>query len=123
MSLNLKIGLVIIIVLTIFIIITNIRKGKLQLSFSIFSIITGIALIIALMIPSLLERLANFLGFEVTSNMLFLFSIFMIFYLIFTLMIILSGEYKRSVKLIQEVSILKERISELEEKYSSSINK
>ncbi len=114
MALNLKIGLIIIIILAIIIIVKNIKNGKLQLSFSIFSIITGIALIVALAIPSLMEKMATFLGFEVTSNMLFCLSIFMILYLIFSLMIIASDQHRKNVKLIQEVSLLKERINHIE---------
>ena len=115
MPLVLKIGLAIVIVLAIFIILKNIKKGKLQLSFSIFSIITGILLIIALAVPSLLENISSFLGFEVPSNMLFLVSIFVLFYLIFRLMIIVSSEYKKNVKLVQELSILKTKVEKMEE--------
>lgn len=116
MTLNLKIGIVVVITLAICIIVKNIKSKKLQLSFSIFSILTGIVLIIALLIPSLIEKISNFLGFEIASNMLFFISIFVIFYLIFRLMIIASDEYKKSVKLIQEISILKNRVKNLEDK-------
>lgn len=116
MAFNLKIGLIIIIAFAIFIIVKNIKNGKLQLSFSIFSIITGTLLIIALTIPSLMEKIAGFIGFEVTSNMLFCLSIFMILYLIFSLMIIASDEHRKNIKLIQEISLLKERVNQIEKK-------
>lgn len=111
---NLNIELSILIVLAIFIIIRSIKNKKLQLSFSIFSIVTGLLMIIALAVPSLIENISSLLGFEVASNMLFLVAIFMIFYLIFRLMVIVSAEYKKNVKLIQEVSMLKNKIEELE---------
>ncbi|MBR3674406.1 MAG: DUF2304 domain-containing protein [Clostridia bacterium] len=116
MTVNLKIGFIVIIILAILIIVKNIKDGKLQLSFSIFSIFTGIAMIIALATPSLMGKISSFLGFEVTSNMLFCLSIFMILYLIFQLMIITSDLHRKNVKLIQELSILKERVNELEKK-------
>ena len=116
MTVNLKIGFIVIIILAILIIVKNIKDGKLQLSFSIFSIFTGIAMIIALATPSLMGKISSFLGFEVTSNMLFCLSIFMILYLIFSLMIITSDIHKKNVKLIQELSILKKRVDELENK-------
>ena len=114
MSSNLRIGIAILILFSIIIIIKNIKDKKLQLSFSIFSIIIGFLMVIALAVPSVLENLANLFGFEVTSNMLFLVAIFITFYLIFRLMIILSAEYKKNVKLIQEISMLKARIEILE---------
>ena len=113
---NLKIGLSVVILLAIFVIIKNVKDKKLQLSFSIFSIITGIFMVIALVVPSLIENISNLLGFEVASNMLFLVAIFMIFYLIFRLMIIVSAEYKKNVVLIQENKKLKKRIQEMESK-------
>ena len=120
MVINLKVGLVIIIMFAIFTIVRNIKNGKLQLSFSIFSIITGIALIVALLIPSLVEKLAAFIGFEVASNMLFCISIFVILYLIFSLMIIVSDEHKKIVSLVQEISLLKERVNKLEKNQSNN---
>ena len=116
MALNYKIALVVFIIFAICVIIKNVKDKKLQLSFSIFSLITGGALIVALLIPSLIERVSNFFGFELASNMLFLISIFMSFYLIFRLMIIVSDQYKKNVKLIQEVSILKDKLKKLEDK-------
>lgn len=111
-----SIAISIFIVIAICIMIKYIKQKKLQLSFSIFSIVTGILMIIALLVPSLLDNISNFLGFELTSNMLFLVATFIIFYLIFRLMIIASNEYKKNVKLVQEVSILKSRLEKLEEK-------
>lgn len=116
MSANLKIVLAILIIIAIFIIIKNIKNKKLQLSFSIFSIITGFLMIIALAVPSLLDNISSFFGFELTSNMLFLVAIFVIFYLIFRLMIIASSEYRTNVKLTQELSILKKKVEQLDEK-------
>ena len=116
MALNLRIGLSIVIIIVILLIIKNIRSKKLQLSFAIFSIVTGILMIIALTVPSLLDNVSKFWGFELASNMLFLVGIFIIFYLIFSLMIIVSSEYKKNVKLVQEVSMLKKKLEQLEEK-------
>lgn len=119
MSINLKIGLAIVIVIAMIIMIKYIKDKKLKLSFSIFSIVIGILLIIALAIPSLIENLSNVLGFEVASNMLFLIAIFTIFYLIFNLMIIASAEDSKNVKLVQEVSLLKAKVEELEKKLNN----
>ena len=116
MVMNLRIGLAIVILIAIVVVISSIKNKKLQLSFSIFTIIIGILMVIALLIPSLLDAIAGFLGFEVTSNMLFLVAIFIILYLIFRLMVIISSEYKKNVKLVQEISILKAKVEELEKK-------
>ena len=87
-----------------------------NVSFSIFWIITGIVLIILAIVPNLVETISKALGFEAPSNMLFVVTIFMAFYLIFNLTTIVSQENKKNILLIQEVSLLKKKVEELEEK-------
>lgn len=77
------------------------------MSFSLFWLITGILLIIALVIPNLVENISKTLGFEIPTNMLFCLTIFVSFYLIFNLTVALSKENKKNTLLIQEVSLLK----------------
>ena len=48
--------------------------------------------------------------------MLFCITIFVAFYLIFNLTVRLSNEAKKNITLIQEISLLKEKISKIEEK-------
>lgn len=114
MSLNLTIAVAIIFLLMMFAIVNKVRKGKLQLAYSIFWIISGIVLIIILLIPNCISNITNLLGFEVASNMIFFITIVMAFYLILQLMTELSKETKRNVSLIQEISILKKKISDIE---------
>lgn len=110
----LNIVLIIITLIYIFLILKSIRKKKLQISFSVFWLITGIFLVIALLIPNLVENIAKMLGFEVPANMVFCLTIFVSFYLIFNLTVALSKENKKNTMLVQEVSILKKRVEELE---------
>ena len=49
-------------------------------------------------------------------NMIFSISIFIILYLIFDLTILISNEQNKNIMLIQEISILKKRVEELENK-------
>ena len=49
-------------------------------------------------------------------NMIFSVAIFVILYLIFNLTTLISQEQNKNVLLIQEISILKQRIEELEKK-------
>ena len=116
MNQALNIVLVVITLVYIFLVIKSIRKKKLQMAFSVFWLITGIVLIVALLIPNLVENIAGLLGFEVPANMVFCITIFVAFYLIFNLTISLSKENKKNTELIQEVSLLKKRVGELEKK-------
>lgn len=115
MQISLNLVLIVITLIYIFLILKSIRKKKLQMSFSLFWLITGILLIIALLIPNLVENISKTLGFEVPSNMVFCLTIFVSFYLIFNLTVALSKENKKNTLLVQEVSILKKRVEKLEE--------
>ncbi len=114
MSLTLRLVLIIITLVYLFLIIRSVRKRKMQSSMSIFWIVTGLLLIIAIAIPHLIEFISAFLGFEKASNMIFCVTIFIAFYLIFTLTMLLAKQTNRNTALIQEVSILKKRVDELE---------
>ncbi len=116
MGLTLRIALIVITVIYLFFILRAIKHKKVQLSFSVFWILTGLVLVIALAIPNLVENISHLLGFELTVNMIFCVAIFICFYLIFNLNIILSKENKKNILLVQEISLLKKRVEDLEEK-------
>ena len=116
MTSNLKIALIIMTVIYLFLVIKEIKNKKLQISFSTFWLVSGILLIIAIAIPNLIEVLTKSLGFEMPVNMLFCITIFVSFYLIFNLTVKLSKEAQKNTLLVQELSILKKRVGELEEK-------
>lgn len=115
MKMSLNLVLIVITLIYIFLILKSIKKKKLQMSFSIFWLITGILLIIALLIPNLVENISKLLGFEVPANMVFCLTIFVSFYLIFNLTVALSKENKKNTLLVQELSMLKKRVEKLEE--------
>ena len=115
MTLNLKIALTIMVLVYVFLILKTIRSKKLQLSFSIFWLVSGFLLLIAILIPNLIEYLTKLLGFEMPVNMLFCITIFIEFYLIFNLTVKLSNENKKNILLTQEISLLKKRVKDIEE--------
>ena len=64
---------------------------------------------IAVVFPNIFIHISTFFGFETTSNMLFLFGFFFLFYIIFILTISLSKQQSVIKALIQEISILKSK--------------
>lgn len=114
MQLSLRIALIIITVIYLLVILKAIKNKKMQVSFSVFWIITGLILIIAIAIPNSIENISKMLGFEVSVNMIFCVAIFLSFYLTFNLNILIAKENRKNTLLIQEISMLKKRIEELE---------
>ena len=70
-------------------------------------------MVIALLVPNLITNLANLFGFEAPINMLLVGSVFMILFLIHDLTRIITKEQNKNVLLIQELSILKERVKHI----------
>lgn len=110
----LRVLLITVTLIYIVLLIRTINKKNLQISFSIFWIISGVLLVIALAIPNLIEVISHKLGFVAPSNMVFCLTIFVAFYLIFKLTIKLAQENEKNTSLIQEVSMLKKRVKDLE---------
>lgn len=115
MQIPLRIALIIITLVYMFLILGAVRRKKLQISLSIFWVLTGVLLIIAIAIPNFIEAISNFLGFTLSTNMIFCVTIFIGFYLIFQLMVQLTKADKQNVRLIQEISRLKKRVEDIEE--------
>lgn len=122
MTVTLKIALIVITMIYLYLIISSVNKRKMQSSMSIFWIVTGFLLIVAIAIPNLIESISSLLGFEKASNMIFCLTIFIAFYLIFNLTMLLAKQTNRNTSLIQEVSILKKKIAKMEEKINEREN-
>lgn len=114
MQVELRIVLIIITLIYLFFILKAIKNKKMQISLSLFWIFTGIILLVAAIVPNIFKDISDLLGFETTANMIFCVTIFLAFYLIFNLTTLLSKENKKTTKLIQEISVLKKRVEELE---------
>ena len=114
MQISLKIALIVVALIYIFCILKAVKKKKMRIGYLIFWSIIGIAFIIALIIPNMVENISNFIGFEMPINMIFSAAIFIILYLIFDLTTKFSRLYNKNVLLIQEISMLKKRVEELE---------
>lgn len=115
-SLNLQVFLAIGIIIYIFLMIKQLLKNNLQSSFLTFYFVSTLILIGAILMPKFVERFSKILGFETTSNMIFLITIFILFYIVFNLTLKLSKEQERIVNLTQEMSILKSKVEKSNKK-------
>lgn len=116
MSEILKYVIITIVFLFLILILKSVKRRKLNINFSIFWILISIVLIVSIAMPNMVEFFSRLLGFEKASNMIFFLTIFIIFYIILVLMVYISKEIQKNISLVQEISILKNRIQELEKK-------
>ena len=118
MSITLRIVLIVITMLYMYLIVKSVKKKKMQTSIAIFWVLTGILLIIAILIPNLIEKISSLLGFEKASNMIFCLAIFIAFCLNLMLTVLIAKLENRCTMLVQEVSILNKKVRAMEEKVS-----
>lgn len=114
MQLTLKIAFVVILLIYLFCILKSVKKKNMRINYLVFWSITGILLVVALIAPNFVENVSNFLGFGLPINMIFSVAIFIILYLIFDLTKQISNEQNKNIMLIQEISMLKKKVEELE---------
>lgn len=114
MSISLKVALIIIMLIYLFCIAKSVKRKNMRIGYLIFWSIIGVLLIIALIVPNLVDNVSKFIGFEIPINMLFSGAIFIILYLIFHLMTLISKDEKKITLLIQEISMLKQKVEKLE---------
>ena len=98
MQTPLKIALIFVVLMYIFFILKAVKRKNMRIGYLIFWSITGVILIVALLIPNLVENISNLLGFGMPINMIFSIAIFIILYLIFNLTNLISQEEKKNTR-------------------------
>lgn len=114
MNIVLRVALIIIMIIYLTFIAKAVKRKNMRITYLILWIIIGIFLIIALIFPNLIDAISDIIGFEVPINMIFSVAIFIVLYFIHELMTLISKEEKKNTLLIQEISLLKNRVEILE---------
>ena len=110
MGTTLTIFLLILLLCQLFLIVRTVKLKRLSMKYASFWIILIIAMSVIVIFPKLLFIMSDFFGFEKTSNMIFLLGFFFLFYVIFILNTSICNQNEKIRLLIQEISILKERV-------------
>lgn len=123
MNIILRIALIIIMIIYLAFVARAVKRKNMRISYLVLWIIIGLFLGIALLFPDLIFKISDLIGFEIPLNMIFSIAIFIVLYFIHELMTLASKEEKKNTMLIQEVSILKKRVEELEQNINKDENK
>lgn len=110
MSINLQIVSCLFLLAIVSIIIYILRKGKITIKYALIWLTAAFILLLFLIFPNLFILLTNILGFSIGSNMIFAGLIAMLIFINIVLTVIVSGQNNKIRLLIQEVSLLKEKI-------------
>lgn len=90
------------------------RKGRIPEKYSLLWYAFSLIILLVAIFPSLFSFISNKLGFQVLSNLIVGIIMVLLILLTMALTIIAAGQKKKTTMLIQEISLLKERINKLE---------
>ena len=96
------------------IVLRFIRRQHLSVSHSLLWLVLGIAGIAAALIPSWVFALSGLLGFELPVNLIFFVCIFFLIVAVLSISMVASSQADMIRSLVQEVSLLTQRVEMLE---------
>lgn len=116
MSVKLQLYSLIAIFLVILIVINILKKGRMNIKYSIIWLFAFGMLFFSILIPGLLPKITKLLGFGLASNMIIVAFMVILIFINISLTIIISGLNEKVRLLIQEVSLLKMEVKKNGEK-------
>ncbi len=114
MTVSLRCGLVLVSLILLIIIFIILKKGRIPVKYSLIWIFASIIILLLGLIPNLFWSISKFIGFVTMSNMIIGIFIFVLLLITLSLTVIVSGQKKKNTLLIQEISILKQKMGENE---------
>lgn len=110
MELKLKIIIIIVMLGLLFYMFNAIRCNKISTKNILFWIISDIFVIFAVIFLDFLLKIANFIGIETVSNMMFFLGFIFLIILCFNMSSQLSIQNKKIINLTQELGILNDKL-------------
>ena len=116
MPLKLVLESLIFVIIMFIIVAIIVKRGRISIKYSLVWFFSIFIILLSTIIPNFMITLANFLGFQTLSNMLFSILIATLIFICISLTIIVSGQKEKIKLLIQEVSILKKEVENMRDK-------
>lgn len=114
LSIALRITLFAICVILLFFIVRLIGQGRLQLRYSLLWMVLIAVILLCAIFPGAVATMAEFFGFEYSSNFVFSAGIVILLLIALSLSMVCSWQARYIRRLIQSVALLDNRISKLE---------
>ena len=111
---NLKLFLLIICFLTYVIMYKMLKKKKIIFKHALFWSFLNTILVLCVIFVDYLRNIADFIGIEKISNMIFLFGFIVLIAICIALTSIVSEQKNKIIVLTQEMGILKNKVKEIE---------
>lgn len=115
MSKSLTITLVVVSLLLIILTTYVLKKGRIPEKYSLLWYAFALIILLVGIFPKIFTVVSKTLGFELMSNLIIAVIIGSLLLLTMALTVMIAGQKKKTTMLIQEISILKARVKEIEE--------
>ena len=112
MSGNLRIALIILSTILIVLLLTLIAKKKLPIKYSIFWAFASSIILIVGLFPKFVGTFPKIIGFETMSSLIIAIIVGLLLMITLLLTVIIAEQKRKITLLIQEVSILKEKMKD-----------
>ena len=96
-----------------------IRKNRVALKYALLWLFSGVLMLLLAIFPQMLDRMARMIGIYSPVNALFAVLLSCGLVLMISFSVIMSGNKKAIVRLTQEISLMENRIRELEGKQAA----
>lgn len=116
MSIRIQISVSVVIVLALLALFHLIRKGKIQLKYSLMWLVMAAGVLLLVWVPQLLYLLSDLMGVDVPVNAVFFLGFCFALVIIFVLTMLVSSLSLHMKTLTQKMALLEKRVRELEEK-------
>jgi len=113
MSINLRVLLVLFSVFLFIVIFRLISKNKLPIKYSLFWLISAFVIFLVGLVPNFIVFFTSLVGFQTTSNLVIGIILGIVLIITLLLTLIISEQKRKSILLIQEISILKAKMEKL----------
>lgn len=117
----LQIALLLAIVVYFLILLSFLKKKKLNLKYTLLWIFSGLLMLLIALCPNIVRVLADLLGIQLPVNALFALGFFCVILILMSQTVIISRLNERIKQLTQRFALLEKRVRDAEEKQENTI--
>lgn len=114
MPINLRICLIFFSIILGLIILVLVSKRKLPIKYSLFWLFAAIIIFLVGLVPNFINIFTSLIGFQTTASLIVGVMLVIVLFITLLLTLIISEQKQRIKLLIQEISLLKEKVNNIE---------
>lgn len=111
MPIKLRLSLIIVSLILLLVVIVILKKDRIPIKYALVWVFASLIIMLVGIIPGIFEWVSSLIGFMTISNMITGIFLFILLLICISLTIMISSQKNKITLLIQEISILKEKVN------------